>query len=297
MRTDLRSLETLLAVAEHGGIGAAARALEMQQPSVTDQIKRLERHLALDLVQRGPLGSVLTTEGTAVADWARDVVSASDRLESGVAALRRRHGSQLQVSASMTIAEYLMPRWLAELAARAPETGVSLRMRNSQQVAEDVLHDAADVGFVETPRLPAGLHKRTFAEDELVIVVGRDHPWRRKRKPRTVAELAAGQLIVREEGSGTRDAFEHALRRAGVQYASPRLKLGSTAAIKAAVHSGQGIGVLSRLAVAADLAAGSLHAVPVTGIDLRRKLRIVWRSGTHLTGPAGELAGCAVREP
>lgn len=294
LRTELRSLEILLAVAEYGSIGAAARALDLRQPSVTDRLQRLERHLGLDLVLRTARGSVLTAQGVTIADWARDVVAASDRLESGIAALRRQQDSQLRVSASMTIAEYLVPRWLVELRRRSPETDVSLRMRNSAQVAEDILHGQADLGFVESPRLPVGLHKRTFAEDELVVVVGPQHPWRKRRVTPTAADLAAAALIVRERGSGTRDAFERALRRAGHAHGPARLELASTAAIKSAVLAGQGIGVLSRLAIDEDVASGRLHAVPIDGIDLRRTLRAVWPSGTRLVGPAAELASCAI---
>lgn len=110
----------------------------------------------------------------------------------------------------------------------------------------------------------------------------------------TAAELATAALIVREQGSGTRDAFERALRRAGHLHGPTRLDLASTAAIKSAVLAGQGIGVLSRLAVNDDVANGRLHTVPIDGIDLRRKLRVVYRSGARLVGPVVELASCAV---
>lgn len=294
MRTELRSLEMLLAVAEHGSIGAAARVLDVRQPSVTDRLHRLERHLHLELLRRGARGSELTAEGAAVADWAREVVAASDRLESGAAALRRRQDSRLRVSASMTIAEYLVPRWLSELDRRVPGAGVSLRMCNSTLVAGDVLDGAADLGFVESPDVPEGLHSRTFATDELVVVVGPGHSWHRRTRKPGPAEFAGASLIVRERGSGTRDALDRALARAGYPHEAVRLELASTAAIKAAVEAGQGVGVLSRLVVDEDLAAGRLHVVPVEGIDLGRKLRVVWRSGTRLTGVAAELAACAL---
>lgn len=294
-RSELRSLEVLLAVAEHGSIGAASRVLGMRQPSVTHRLQRLEQHLRLDLIHRGARGSALTAEGAAVADWAREVVHASDRLESGVAALRGAQDSQLTVSASMTIAEYLMPRWLVELSESSPDTSVSLRMRNSSQVAADITAGAADLGFVEGPRLPAGLRSRAFADDALVVVVGDEHPWRRRKTDPGPAELARAALIVREEGSGTRDALERALSAAGQRQARSRLELASTAAIKSAVLAGQGVGVLSMLAVADELAGGQLHQVAVDGIDLRRKLRIVWRAGTTLSGPAATLAGHALR--
>lgn len=293
----------LLAVAEHGSIGAAARALNLRQPSVTDRVQRLERRLHLTLLERSPRGARLTADGATVADWARDLLAASDRLEAGIAALRHQQDSQLRVSASMTISEYLVPRWLTELRTSAPDISVALRVGNSQQVAEDVLHDRADLGFVEGLRVPPGLRQRVFATDELVVVVAPSHPWTRRRRPVTVAELAETPLIVREHGSGTRETLTQALAEAGRDALVPQLELGSTAAIKAAVLSGQGVGVLSQLAAADDIASGRLRTVPVADLDLRRRLRVVWRNNTTLTGAAADLArraesaGTPVRGP
>jgi molybdate transport repressor ModE-like protein len=288
-RTDLASLETLLAVTEHGSIGAAARALGLRQPSVTDRLQRLERHLELSLLVRSSQGTRLTAEGAAVADWARATLAASDLLEAGAAALRRRHGGELRVSASMTISEYLVPRWLTDLRVAAPAVTVSLRVGNSEQVADDVLRADADLGFVEGLSVPNGLHQRVFATDELVVVVADGHPWARRRRPLTAAELAATPLIVRERGSGTRETLARALAVAGFEPVSPQLELGSTAAVKAAVATSQGISVLSRLAAADDVAAGRLRVVEVADLSLRRRLRVVWRQHTTLTGPAADL--------
>jgi DNA-binding transcriptional LysR family regulator len=288
-RTDLASLETLLAVTEHGSIGAAARALGLRQPSVTDRLQRLERHLELSLLVRSPQGTRLTAEGAAVADWARATLAASDLLEAGAAALRRRHGGELRVSASMTISEYLVPRWLTDLRVAAPAVTVSLRVGNSEQVADDVLRADADLGFVEGLSVPNGLHQRVFATDELVVVVADGHPWARRRRPLTAAALAATPLIVRERGSGTRETLARALAVAGFEPVSPQLELGSTAAVKAAVATSQGISVLSRLAAADDVAAGRLRVVEVADLSLRRRLRVVWRQHTTLTGPAADL--------
>lgn len=295
MRTDLRSLEWLLAVAERGSIGAAARHLHVSQPSVTDRLQRLERHLGLGLLQRSPRGTRLTPEGAAVADWAREVLDASERLDAGAAALRRRHDSQLRVSASMTVAEYLLPRWLAELRQAHPDLAVALRMCNSRDVTRDVGEGRADLGFVEGPRVDGDLGKRVVAHDDLAVVVGPGHRWSRRRSPLAVARLVEEPLIVREPGSGTRDTLELALARAGREQAlDGGLQLGSTAAIKAAVLTGQGVGVLSRLAVADDLASGRLHEVPVEGLDLVRRLCMVWPSGQRLTGAPAELAAIAL---
>ncbi len=296
MRTDLRSLEWLLAVAEQGSIGAAARHLHVSQPSVTERLQRLERHLGLGLLQRSPRGTRLTPEGAAVADWARQVLDASDQLEAGAAALRRRHDSQLRVSASMTVAEYLLPRWLSELRRAHPGTAVALRMCNSRDVVSDVQQGRADLGFVESPRVDGDVRKLVIAHDDLAVVVGPGHRWARRRAPLPVAQLLDEPLVVREPGSGTRDTLERALARAGGTAAvHGGLELGSTAALKAAVLNGQGVGVLSRLAVADDLVSGRLHELTVPELDLTRRLRMVWPSGHRLTGAPAELAAIAKR--
>ncbi|MQA78888.1 MAG: LysR family transcriptional regulator [Streptosporangiales bacterium] len=292
MRSDLRALEMLLAVAEQGSIGSAARELGVSQPAVSARIRDLERRTRLDLVERTPRGSRLTTVGATLADWARDVLVASDRLEAGVRALRATRNSELRLSASMTIAEYLLPRWLTELAHRSPSTTVALRVRNSRDVAADVMSGAADLGFVEGVGVPAQLRRHQVARDELVVVVGRRHPWARRRRPLPVTELATAALVLREPGSGTREALERTLARTGVDVA-PRLVLASSAAIKSAVESGEGVTVLSRLVVADELHTGRLVAIDVEGLDMRRSLRAVWPSGVRLSEPATELLRCA----
>lgn len=292
MRSDLRALEMLLAVAERGSIGAAARELGVSQPAVSARIGDLERRTRLDLVERTPRGSRLTTIGATVADWARDVLVASDRLEAGVLALRATRNSELRISASMTIAEYLLPRWLTELAHRLPATTVALQVRNSRDVANDVMSGTADLGFVEGIGVPAGLRRQQVARDELVVVVGRGHPWARRRRPVPVTELSAAALVLREPGSGTREALERSLARAGVKVV-PRLVLASSAAIKSAVGSGESVTVLSRLVVADELHTGRLVSVAVDGLDMKRSLRAVWPSGAQLSEPAEELLRCA----
>ena len=293
MRTDLRSLEILLAIAEHGSISGAARGLGMQQPSVSDRVQQLERRLRLSLLERSPRGSRLTPEGATVTDWAREIFAAVDRLEAGVAALCRQQDGHLQVSASMTIAEYLLPRWLAELHRQTPDTAVALRVRNSADAAFDVLHGDADIGFVEGPTVPRGLGHRTFGTDELVVVVAPDHPWARLNRPLSSQELVAGPLVVRETGSGTREALEQAVAEAGVGPLRPELELGSTATIKAVVLGGKTASVLSSFAAADDVAAGRLCVLRVEGLALVRPLRLIWREGEVLNGAAAQLVRLA----
>ncbi|MFK8909235.1 LysR family transcriptional regulator [Streptomyces sp. YS-3] len=285
---DLGAMELLIAVARHGSLGRAARDLGITQPAASSRIRSMERHLGVALVDRSPRGSRLTAEGALVTDWARRVVEAAEAFDAGAQALRGRRDSRLRVAASMTIAEYLLPGWLIALRGGRPGTAVSLLAGNSAFVAERLLSDEADLGFVEGLAVPAGLDGAVIGHDRLVVVTAPAHPWARRRAPLGAAELAATPLILREEGSGTRQVLDAALADLG-GVARPLLELASTTAVKAAVVSGAGPSVLSELALGEELAARRLVRIPLEGLRLRRDLRAVWRTAHRPTGPARDL--------
>jgi molybdate transport repressor ModE-like protein len=284
---DLGALELLLAVARLGSLGRAARALGVTQPAASSRIRSMERQLGVALVDRSPRGSRLTDAGALVTDWARRIVEAAEAFDAGAQALRGRRDSRLRVAASMTIAEYLLPGWLIALRAQRPDTAVSLLAGNSTAVAERLLADEADLGFVEGLSVPSGLDAAVVARDRLIVVTAPGHPWARRRGPLTAGELAQTPLILREEGSGTRQVLDTAL--GGL--ARPLLELSSTTAVKAAAVSGAGPAVLSELAVGEELSARRLVGVPLEGVRLDRALRAVWRTGHRPTGPGRDLLG------
>jgi DNA-binding transcriptional LysR family regulator len=292
--SDLAPFDLLLSVASLGSLGRAAQARGISQPAASTQVRRLERH-GITLIERSPRGSRLTPVGELVAGWAQAAIDAAAALDAGIGTLRARRDAVLRVAASMTVAEYLLPRWLGVLRSRDPGTTVTLTAGNSAEVAEAVLAGTADLGFIEGPDLPSGLQSRSAGADTLTVVVEPGHPWTRRRSGITAAELAATALVSREPASGTRRYLELALRaQAVVEPVPPVAELSSTTAIKSAVAAGIGPAVLSSLAVAPELAAGTLCAVRVSGLDLTRALRAVSAAGRQLTGPAADLFTIAV---
>ncbi|MFI9561621.1 LysR family transcriptional regulator [Nonomuraea endophytica] len=296
---DLDSLKLLVDVGELGSLGRAARAAGIAQPSASKRIAQLERRLGLPLLERTPRGSALTAEGKMVAGWAAQVLSAAQELMRAAAAVRLSEAAHLRVASSMTVAEYLVPRWLGEFQNREPDVQVGLDVVNSAEVAALVLAGAdgtprsVELGFVEGPNVPDGLDSRVVGTDRLVVVVAPGHPWARRRTVLRGAELAATPLVVREPGSGTRETLDLAFR--GLHQASPRLELGSNSAVKGAASAGAAPAVLSGYAVEADLATGRLVEVPLTGLNLVRSLRAVWRRGRTLPSPAATLLSIASR--
>ncbi|TDD71849.1 LysR family transcriptional regulator [Actinomadura darangshiensis] len=269
---ELADLDLLLSVERLGSLGRAAREHGISQPSASARIKLLERRLGLELLSRSPSGSRLTAAGAAVAGWAREVVTPAADLMANVATLRDRASGWLRVGASMTIAEYLMPRWLVALRRERPELTVALRAENSRDVVELLEAGEVDLGFIEDPAPHDDLRELVVADDELAVVTAPGHPWA-SGGPLTPGELAAGRLVLREKGSGTRETLHRVL---GELREGPHLELSSTTAIKEAVGAGAGATVLSVLAVEHELRTGQLVRVPVAGIELTRRLRAVW---------------------
>ena len=290
---DLTVLRLLVGVAERGSLGAAARAMGMAQPNASRAITGLERQLGLTLIQRSPSGSTLTTEGQVVVSWAREVITSAEHLLIGAQALRTERRSHLSVGASMTVAEYLVPLWLGEFRRQHPDVQINLEVHNSSDVFDRISAGHCQVGFVESPSIPSHLHSVVVARDRLVVVVNPSHPWARRRKPLRAAELAATPLIVREPGSGTRITLDTML--SGHEAAPPLLELGSNSAVKISVRAGVAPAVLSTLAVDSAVRSGTLCEVPVDDLDLKRRLRAVWRAPRRLASPASDLVNIARR--
>lgn len=306
---DLDSLQLLLRVAATGSLGRAAAQHGISQPAVSARIRAIEHLVGVPLVTRGARGSSLTPAGELVAGWAEQVLAAAEVLDAGAASLRGHSRSRLRVAASMTVAEHLLPGWLVHLSQQRPETQVSLRAMNSEEVAAAVLAGAVELGFVEGPQVAAGLDARVVARDQLVVVVAPGHPWARRTTPLGAQELAQTRLVQREPTSGTRAALEAALRAAlGAAsdsasdpasevslLAAPLMELSTASAIRSAVVTGAGPAVLSEYAVRDDLSAGRLVVVAVSGVDLTRALHAVWPHGQRPTSPARDLLGIAAR--
>lgn len=293
---DLSVLELLVAVAELGSMGAAAGRLGLTQPSASRALARLERRCGLTLLERTPRGSQLTPQGALLVGWAREVLDAAERFTLSTAALRSSRESELNVVASMTVAEYLVPMWLASFRSAHPHVDITLSVDNSEHVLEKIVDGRADLGFIETSAVHGDVQTRVVGHDHIVVVVQPGHPWARRRRPLTLPELAEAPLVVRERGSGTRQALVDAFEHAGLEMAATAQDLTSNAAVRISAISGAGPAVLSEYAVRDAVGSGALVIVPVEETALGRDLRAVWTGGRRPLGPAGDLVSIASAE-
>lgn len=288
---NLNVLELFVAVADEGSVGAGARKVGMAQPNASRSLAELEAGLEAALLERSPRGSTPTSTGWALADQARELLEAAQRFNDW-----RRHSGgsntlELRVGASMTIAETLLPAWLAEARRRLPQLRAEVQVLNSTQVLHEVQKGTLQLGFVETPHVPVRLNAMVVQEDELLLVVSPHHEWAGRSGKISLRELAETPLVVREPGSGTREALQEVL--AGFAAAEPVQALGSNAAVRVAVASGAGPAMLSRLALQAQLASGELLRVPFEGQGISRPLTAVWSGPQRLAGAASVLVAVA----
>jgi len=292
---ELASFEAFLVIAETGSLGRAAQKLGLTQQAISRRLAAMEAQLGVTLAVRTTRGSTLTPAGVIVADWAARLLELANEIDAGMGSLRKEGRERIRVAASQTISEQLMPHWLLSLQATAQRCDgnapqVLLTATNSDHAIASVRDGTVDLGFVENPDVPQGLGSCVVGHDELVVVVPPGHKWARRSRVVTARELAQTPLVAREPHSGIRDSLTVALRRVlgdDMQQAPPVLELASAAAVRAAVLAGAGPAVMSRLAVADDLAVGRLHAIAVRELDLRRKFRAIWVGGR--TPPAGAI--------
>lgn len=295
MWPDLQTLELFVAIVDEGSVGAGARKIGMAQPNASRDVARLEATTRTALLNRAARGSAPTAEGLLLADQAREVLAAAQHFNDlFVTREKDKTTLELRIGASMTVAECLLPAWLAELHRRMPHALVDLHVLNSLQIVNEIREGDLQLGFIETPQLPLHLNATVVQEDELVVVVAPDHPWAERRSKVSLKELAQTALVVRERGSGTREALDVLLTN--LAPAQPAQVLHSNTAVRVAVISGQAPAAQSKLAVHSQLATGELLQVPLE-THVSRPITAIWSGPRRLTGHAAKLVTIAQNPP
>jgi DNA-binding transcriptional LysR family regulator len=259
----LEQLRIFVAVAEREHVTEAARSLNLAQSAASHAIASLEARHDTKLFDRVGRRIALTEAGRTFLAEARTILAQVERAELSLSEFGKLERGTLAVQASQTIASYWLPRHLVAFHRTYPGIEVRLAIGNTAQVADAIEAGLAELGFVEGAVANERLASAPVARDQLVLVVGREHPWR-KAKTLSGADLLQGDWVLREVGSGTRSVFEQALSVRGL--APERLRvamaLPSNEAVRAAVEAGLGATALSASVAAPSIEAGLLWQVP-----------------------------------
>lgn len=279
----LYQLRIFLTVTHYRNYTHAAEELYLSQPSVSAQVHELERLVGLPLFEQVGKRLVLTQAGQILEEHARKILGAVELAVDTLNRLRKLEAGHLRVAASTTVGTYLLPKVLGTFHARYPQVELTLDLKNSEEVCEEVRMGYIELGVIESSEgeVSDELELTPYREDELVVIVPPWHPWAGAGKIPLHA-LSQTILLWREPGSGTRRIAELALRQAGLQL-PVTMEFGSTEAIKQAVAANVGIALVSQIAVGAEVTAGLLATVQIADMKLQRTFHLVQRRGRQLS--------------
>ena len=284
----IRQLEVFLAVGQAKSFSRAAERIHLSQPTLSEHMRELEAELGVRLFVRHPRSVSLTEAGRVFDDYATRVVAT---LAAGRQALTELDGLQrgsLVVGASTTPGTYVLPALIARFRDAYPGIDVALRIANSRIVEERVRDGEVDVAVIGGHTLGPG--ERCVAAgivDELQLIAGTKQPI---GATISRAKLAQQPLLIREEGSATRQVMERALRQAGIAV-RPAMELDHTETIKRAVMAGLGIAFVSRYAIEDEVRAKRLRVVAVDALKIRRHFHVIHDERRPLSASARAFVG------
>jgi DNA-binding transcriptional LysR family regulator len=279
----LHQLRVFRAVADRLSFSVAAHDLRLSQPSVSYQVKELERAIGTDLLDRLGKHVELTQAGHLLYGYVRRILNLIDEASIALEELHGLERGTLKVGASTTVGIYVMPAALGAFKKLHPGVVIGLEIGNRGTVQEKVLANQLDLAVVGPTLRHPDLEVLPFMSDELVVIAPGGSSYARRRGL-ALKDIKDEPFIMREEGSGTRWAVDKAARRAGVQL-KVEMELGSNGAIKHAVESGLGLAVLSRYAIELERSTGALEELDVEGFPVRRQWHIVHLKRNRLAAP------------
>ncbi|MFZ5774167.1 MAG: selenium metabolism-associated LysR family transcriptional regulator [Thermodesulfobacteriota bacterium] len=274
---DLHRLEVFCKVIELKSFTKAAEAVFLSQPTVSEHIRTLEEGVGQRLVDRLGREVLPTQAGQLLYKYAQKLLRLR---QEAIQALESHSGAvvgHLYAGASTIPGTYILPRLIGALKEQAPGITITLFIGNSRKVADGVLAGDTEFGVVGARWSDPGLEWQELFDDELVLAVPPDHPLA-GQEAIAPHQLAGIPFVVRERDSGTRRVMTQLLEQhLDLGRLTVAAEMGSTEAVRQAIKARVGAGILSSRAVEEDLASGSLVAVPIAGVQLRRPFYLVRR--------------------
>jgi len=272
MRYTLRQLEVFVAIAHEQNLTRAADRLAMSQSAASSALKDLENQFGLQLFDRMGKRLQLNEQGRLMRPKAEALLAQARDFEQSV--LQHAKARSLNVGATLSTGNYMAVGLMADYMKRYPQSAITLDVGNTRHIVDKVLNYDLDVGLIEGEINHPDLEIIPWREDELAVFCDRDNPLASNSTNLSDDDLRNAQWILREAGSGTRQAFDRAMHGL-LPDLHIALELQHTEAIKRAVEAGLGIGCLSLITLADAFRRGSLIRLDVPARDFSRQLYII----------------------
>ncbi len=283
MHLSLRQLRILETVARHGSYTRAAEELHLTQPAVSMQIRQLEEQIGLPLFERLGKQMVVTEAGGEILYYSRAINQALREMREVIEGLKGLSRGRLHLAVASTV-NYFAPRLLAVFQQRYPGIQLRLEVTNRESLVQLLEANAVDLVLMGVPPKDVEVEAEPFMENPLVVIAPPEHPLAGARQI-PLWRLAEEVFVMREEGSGTRQAMERFFRERGIQL-KQGMQMTRNEAVKQAVRSGLGLSVVSLHTIELELETGRLVVLDVEGFPDRRQWYLVYRRGKRLSPAA-----------
>lgn len=250
----------------------------MTQPAVSQYIRSLEETIGVRLLERTNKYVRLNQAGEIVYHHAKEITGLYGKMQNLVDDLTNKATGILKIGASYTFGEYVLPHILSKLISDYPSIEPIVTIGNTAEIADQVISHQLDVGLIEGHfKANEPLQNENFAEDAMYIAVSPLHPFVQHPRRISIDELANDLWLLREEGSGTREASEVFFSQSGFS-PSRTMQFSSTQPIKESVEAGLGVSLVSQWAIQKELRHGDLAILSVKGTPFKRNFSIVTNS-------------------
>lgn len=272
----LRQLKVFESVARHLSFSRAAEELFLTQPAVSIQIKQLEDSVALPLFEQMGKRIYLTEAGQELYRYSRAIAQQLADMELALDELKGLERGKLNISVVST-ANYFAPHLLAKFCQRYQGVTVSLNVSNRETVLKHLADNSTDLAIMGQPPDGLDIVSESFMENPLVIIAPPNHHLCDKRQI-PVKQLEQEIFLVREPGSGTRNAMERFFAEQQIKI-NRGMEADTTEAIKQAVQAGMGLGIMSLHTIELELETKRLKVLDVQGFPIMRHWYIVhWKN-------------------
>ncbi|RJQ23029.1 MAG: LysR family transcriptional regulator [Nitrospiraceae bacterium] len=295
---DDHKLKVFCIVAETKSFSRASEIIRLTQPAVSLQIQALEEMYGTKLFNRSGCVITLTPSGELLYKYAKEINNLYEAAEKEIGGITGLVKGVITVGASSTIGNYVLPTVVSDFRKRFPKVGVHLYVGNSKSVVDFLNAGNVDIGLVEGDVNKQKLTVEKFIPDEMVLIMSPYHHLAKKASV-SIMELAKEPLILREEGSGTRQAIEKYLSKHGITQQNLKISLimGSTESIKSAVEEGLGISILSKWAARKECRYGSLKTAVFKEDKFIRDFSLVFRKSKEPSHTVEQFTGFLKRYP
>lgn len=276
----LHQLKVFESVARHSSYTRAAEELFLTQPTVSLQIKQLENLVALPLFEQMGKRIYLTEAGQELYQYSRAIAQLIADMELALDELKGLERGKLNISVVST-ANYFAPHLLAKFCQRYQGITVSLNVSNRESVLRQLADNLTDLAIMGQPPDGLDIVSESFMENPLVIIAPPDHPLCAQQKI-PVKRLAQEVFLVREPGSGTRNAMERFFAEQQITI-NRGMETDTSEAIKQAVQAGMGLGIMSRHTIELELITNRLKILDVQGFPIMRHWHIVHRKNKRFS--------------